>query len=755
MADTFERLSAALAARYKLQRELGQGGMAKVYLAQDLKYQRSVAVKVLHADLAQSVGAARFLQEIQIAARLHHPHILPLYDSDEVEGFLYYVMPYMEGESLRERLSRERQLPVGEAIQIAREVADALSYAHKSGVVHRDIKPANILLESGHAIVADFGIARAVGVASSASFTGPQHVIGTPAYMSPEQTEGSEYLDGRSDIYSLGCVLFEMLVGEPPYNGTTLEAVIARRLTNPIPSPRVFRELVPEAIDAAVKKALARLPADRFVSAAQFAEALATPVTAAIAVGAAQAMVQEASAARSVAVLPFENMSTDPENEYFSDGITDDIIAQLSKISALKVISRTSSMQYKKTTKKIASIAEELGVGAILEGSVRRAGPRARIVVHLVEPKTEKHLWGETFDRQLTDIFEVQSEVAQQITGALSLALSPEEKQRVEKKDTGDAEAYNLYLLGRFHLNKWSGAEVQQAIEHFQEAVAKDPGYAVAYAGLADAYELLSIGFGSKPPVEYLAQAKTMALKALEMDDTLAEAHTSLAYARWLADLDWAGAEREFKRALELKSSYVMAHEWYAEYLAALGRHEEALTAIKRAQQLDPLSVPVNRAVGWVIYYSRRYDQAIEELKKALGMDPDFLGARLVLWWALIAQGKHEEAIADIRQQVERPGLRTMKKLMLAYACAAAGNREEAGGILWEVEAKLAGEDRLALLSAMLFTAMDAKDRAFEQLERAYQIREPGLLFLRVAPWADPLRSDRRYTALLEKLGLG
>jgi len=755
VADAFERLSAALAARYKLQRELGQGGMAKVYLAHDLKYQRSVAVKVLLSELAEAVGAARFLQEIQIAARLHHPHILPLYDSDEAQGFLYYVMPYIEGESLRERLVRERQLPVGDAVQIAREVADALSYAHKSGVVHRDIKPANILLESGHAIVADFGIARAVGVATSGAFTGPRHVIGTPAYMSPEQSEGSEYLDGRSDIYSLGCVLFEMLVGEPPYNGSTLEAVIARRLSNPLPSPRAFRELVPEGIDAAVKKSLARLPADRFVSAAQFAEALATPVTAAIAVGAAQAMVQEASAAKSVAVLPFENMSTDPENEYFSDGITDDIIAQLSKISALKVISRTSSMQYKKTTKKIAAIAEELGVAAILEGSVRRAGPRARIVVHLVDPKTEKHLWGDTFDRQLTDIFEVQSEVAQQITGALSLALSPEEKQRVEKKATADSEAYNLYLLGRYHLNKWSGAEVQKAIEHFQEAVAKDPGYAVAYAGLADAYELLSIGFGSKPPVEYLAQAKTMALKALEMDDTLAEAHTSLAYARWLGDFDWTGAEREFKRALELKSSYVMAHEWYAEYLAALGRHDEALAAIKRAQQLDPLSVPVNRAVGWVVYYSRGYDQAIEELRKALGMDPDFLGARLVLWWALVAQGAYEEAIADIRTQVERPGLRTMKKLMLAYACAAAGNREEAGGILWELEPKLATDDRLALLSALVFTAMDTKDRAFEQLERAYQIREPGLLFLRVAPWADPLRSDRRYTTLLEKLGLG
>jgi eukaryotic-like serine/threonine-protein kinase len=754
VADLFERLSAALAARYKLQRELGQGGMAKVYLAHDLKYQRAVAVKVLLSELTEAVGSTRFLHEIQIAARLHHPHILPLYDSDEAQGFLYYVMPYVEGETLRERLARERQLPVGDALQIAREVADALSYAHKSGVVHRDIKPGNILLESGHAIVADFGIARAVGVATSQPLTGPRHVIGTPTYMSPEQIEGSEYLDGRSDIYSLGCVLFEMLAGEPPFPGNTLESIVARRLTGPIPSARAFRELVPEPIDAALKKALARVPADRFVSAAQFAEALATPVTTGIAVGAAQAMVQEVTSAKSVAVLPFENMSTDPENEYFSDGITDDIIAQLSKISALKVISRTSSMQYKKTTKKITAIAEELGVGAILEGSVRRAGPRARIVVHLVDPRTEKHLWGETFDRQLTDIFEVQSEVAQQITGALSLALSPEEKSRVEKKATADAEAYNLYLLGRFHMNKWSGAEIQKAIEHFEEAIKKDPGYAVAYAGQADAYELLSIGFGSKAPVEYLAQAKAMALKALEMDDSLAEAHTSLAYARWLGDLDWVGAEKEFKRALELKSSYVMAHEWYAEYLAALGRHDEALAAIKKAQQLDPLSVPVNRAVGWVIYFSRSYDQAIEELRKTLGMDPNFLAARLVLWWALLAKGSHDEAIADIRKEVESPGLRTMKKLMLGYACASAGRLEEAGGILWELEAKIEGENRLALLAALLFTAMDDKDRAFEQLERAFQIREPGLVFLRVAPWADPLRSDRRYLSLVERLGL-
>jgi len=602
--------------------------------------------------------------------------------------------------------------------------------------------------------VADFGIARAMGGDSSSTSTG--QLIGTPTYMSPEQVDESKVVDGRTDIYSLGCVLYEMLVGEPPFRGSTLMAIIANRLNTPVPSARKQRELVPEAVDSAVRKAMATLPADRFASATQFAEALSPAATVTIAVAAAQAMAQEPpGSSKSVAVLPFENMSTDPENEYFSDGITDDVIAQLSKVSALKVISRTSSMQYKKTTKKITTIADELGVGAVLEGSVRRAGQRVRIVVHLVDPRTEKHLWGETFDRQLSDIFEVQSEVAQQITGALSVALSPEEKSRVEKKATGDVDAYNMYLLGRFHANKWAEADVMKGIEYFQNAIAKDPAYAVAYAGLADAYELLSIGFSSKPPAEYLALAKTNALKALEMDDSLAEAHTSLAYARWLGDLDWTGAEREFKRALELKSSYVMAHEWYAEFLAAQGRHDEAVAEIRKAQQLDPLAVPVTRAVGWILYFAGRYDESEEELKKALAMNADFLGARLVLWWVYVARKEFDAAIADIRRETEKPGLRTVKKLLLAYACAAAGNREEATGILWEIEPKVAEENRLALLSAMLFTELGEKDRAFAQLQRAYEFREPGMLFLKVAPWAEPLRPDPRYGGLLERLGLG
>jgi tetratricopeptide (TPR) repeat protein len=387
---------------------------------------------------------------------------------------------------------------------------------------------------------------------------------------------------------------------------------------------------------------------------------------------------------------------------------------------------------------------------------VRRAGPRVRIVAHLVDPRTERHLWGETFDRQLSDVFEVQSEVAQQITDALAVALSPEEKQRVEKKATADAEAYNLYLLGRFHVNKWSEAQVQKAIRYFEDAIARDPSYALAYAGLAEAHEVLGIGLSAKPAMQHLQQAKLMARKALEMDDTLAEALTSLAYARWLGDRDWSTAEREFRSALELKASYVPAHVRYAEYLAALGRHDEALEHIKRAQKLDPLSIPVNRAVGWILYFARRYDQAIYELQKALTMDPEFLGAQLVLWWAQVAKGAHQQAISDIKREIERPGSSTVKKLMLGYAYAAAGRQEEARGILWELEPKLVDTDRrLALFSAILFAALDDKDRAFEQLDRAYEADEPGLVFARIAPWLDPLRGDARYVGLLERLGLG
>ena len=391
MPDTPSRLNAALSERYTIDRELGQGGMATVYLAEDVRHGRKVAIKVLRPELATTMGPERFLREIEIAARLNHPHILPLYDSGFADGFLFYVMPYVKGQSLRERLIREKQLPVEEALTIVRQVAAALEHAHVQNLVHRDIKPENILLYEGEAMVADFGIALALSSLPEDRLTESGLAIGTPVYMSPEQATGQRVLDARSDVYSLGTVLYEMLAGEPPYTGATAQAVIFKHVADPVPAVRRLRKAVPASVDQALQKALAKTPADRFPSTAAFAEALDRPASVVL-------------VPPSVAVLPFLNLSADPENEFFADGITEDVIAQLSKIRALKVISRGSVMPFKKREQSLREIGARLEAGTLLDGSVRRAGDRVRIVAQLIDADTDHSLWGETYDRRLTDI---------------------------------------------------------------------------------------------------------------------------------------------------------------------------------------------------------------------------------------------------------------------------------------------------------------------------------------------------------------
>jgi eukaryotic-like serine/threonine-protein kinase len=413
--DPLAPLRAALADRYTIGRELGRGGTGIVLLAQDQKHHRQVAIKVLKPELAAALGRERFLREIATAAGLNHPHILPLHDSGEADGFLYYVIPYVEGESLRDRLDRERQLVLEDALQIAREVADALSYAHSHNVLHRDIKPDNILLSAGHALVTDFGIARAI-TAGGGQLTEVGTLVGTPAYMSPEQIDGSQYIDGRADIYSLGCVLFEMLVGEPPFRGSTLTAVIANRLTSPAPSPREFRERVPEVVDAVVRKAMASLPADRFSNAAQFAEALGTPRSA----EPAPAAVPD----RSIAVLPFRNQSSDPESEYFSDGIAEEIINALTQLPGLQVAARTSSFAFKGKNADIAEVGAKLKVATVLDGSVRKAGNRVRITAQLVNVTDGYHLWSERYDSELDDVFAIQDHIARAIAQRFEVMLA-------------------------------------------------------------------------------------------------------------------------------------------------------------------------------------------------------------------------------------------------------------------------------------------------------------------------------------------
>jgi serine/threonine-protein kinase len=415
--DLLARLQTVLADRYTVDRELGRGGMAIVFLAQDQKHHRKVAIKVLKPELAAALGRERFLREIETAAGLSHPHILPLHDSGEVDGFLYYVIPYVEGESLRERLDRERQLPLDDALQIAREVADALGYAHRHNILHRDIKPGNILLSGGHALVTDFGIARAITATGGGQLTEVGALVGTPAYMSPEQVDGSPYIDGRADIYSLGCVLFEMLVGERPFKGSSLTAVIANRLSSPAPSPRVFRQLVPEAVDASVRKAMAELPADRFATAAQFADALGTATRPS---GPALVAVPD----RSIAVLPFKNQSSDPESEYFSDGIAEEIINALAQLPGLHVAARTSSFAFKGKGADVAEVGAKLKVATVLDGSVRKAGNRVRITAQLVNVSDGYHLWSERYDSELDDVFAIQDHIARAISQRFEVMLA-------------------------------------------------------------------------------------------------------------------------------------------------------------------------------------------------------------------------------------------------------------------------------------------------------------------------------------------
>src|SRR5438309_816747 len=541
LADLLARLQAALADRYTIERELGRGGMATVYLAQDRKHHRQVAIKVLKPELAAALGPERFLREIDTAARLNHPHILPLHDSGEAEGFLFYVMPYVEGESLRDRLSREKQLPLGNALQIAREVADALSYAHSHDVVHRDIKPENILLEAGHAVVSDFGIARAITAAAGGNLTETGIALGTPGYMSPEQGAASARVDERSDIYSLGCVLYEMLAGEPPFTGPSAESIVRQHLAAPPPRVSAMRAAVPPAIEQAIVRALAKTPADRFATAAEFVEALAAPSqrvrvtgrrTSRLAAGAGLAATLLAAAGlfvlsrphgtpalagrtgQSIAVLPFVNVSGAPQEEYLSDGISEELINALSKLPQLQVVARPSSFAFKGKNEDMRQIGQALQVATVLGGSVRRAANRLRVTAQLTDARNGYNLWSETYDREMGDVFAVEDEISHAIMRALQVHLVSGDSLTLLRRPTRDVEAYELYLKGRYFFNKGGFGPVQQALAYFQQALAHDPNYALAYAGLADAYQRLTASTYLRPR-ESMPKARAAVLKAL------------------------------------------------------------------------------------------------------------------------------------------------------------------------------------------------------------------------------------------------
>ena len=584
MALPLERLRGALSQTYNIDRELGRGGMATVYLAQDVKHERPVALKVLHPELAASLGTDRFLREIKTAARLNHPHILPLHDSGECDGFLYYVMPYVEGESLRERLDREHQLPVEEAVHHARSIAAALDYAHRQNIVHRDIKPENVMLYEGEAMVMDFGIAKAVSVAGHDTLTQTGMMVGTPAYVSPEQAAGEPNIDGKSDQYSLGCVLYEMLSGERAFTGPTAQAVMAKRFTESPKSLRSLRGSVPESVERAVTKAMSADASARYKTAAMFAQALAsgslsTPTDT------ATLPQQTVSAAKSVAVLPFVNASADPENEYFADGMAEEIINALSKVQTLRVASRIVSFALKGKNEDLGDVGRKLHVSTVLDGTVRRMGNRVRITAQLVNVADGYQLWSERYDREMEDIFAIQDDISQAIVKALKVILSEDEKKAIEKPRTVNLQAYEFYLRGRQFFHQLRRKSLEYARQMFNRAIEIDPDYALAYAGVADCCSLLYTYFDARE--SNLRQADAASQKALELEPDLAEAHVARAIANSLNN-QHAEAEEHFERAIRLDPKLYEAAYFYGRALKSQGRFTEAVKQFERATIIRP-----------------------------------------------------------------------------------------------------------------------------------------------------------------------
>ena len=736
----------ALADRYTVERALGSGGMATVYLAEERKHRRKVAIKVLRAELTQSVDAARFTREIGIVARLSHPHIVPLIDSGESEGVLYFVSAYVSGGSLRERLERDGRLSITEALRITREIGAALDYAHRNDFVHRDVKPENILFADGLAVLTDFGVATACcDTPGSEALTAGGLTVGTPAYMSPEQAGGEPNIGTRSDVYSLACVLFEMLAGRPPFRGVSARATMIQHLTATPPPLHAFRPETAAPVEAAIARALAKNPEDRFATIADFLAALGSdePPRQRIA----------SSATRAIAVLPFVNASPDPANEYLSDGITDELIDALAKVSGLRVASRTSVFALKGRAQDVRAIGALLGVSVVLEGTVRKSADRLRITAQLSSASDGRLLWSQRYDRKLDDVFVIQDEIAQTIVSTLRATYFADLAQPERKRHTDNIVAYGLYLKGRFEWNKRTSEGVAEGIKYFEQAIAEDPGYALAYTGLSDSYAL-QLDYRSVPVAEGFQRAKEYALKALEIDETVAEAHASLAWTLFIYDWDWKAAEREFRRAIELNPHYASAHQWCAFLLASQGKCEEGLVAAHTALELDPASVSMRRSLGWLYYYARRYDQARDHLARAVEMNPLAEESYRVLGFVLAAQGNLVEAERVLREGTSLPGSGTYATSALGYVLALAGQRAEAEELLAEL-------GRIATngyVSPVAFTTINIGLRDFDAVmkwaEAAYEERRGWLVYLTVNPLLDPLRGDPRFEALVRKMRL-
>lgn len=786
---------ATFAGRYQIIEELGKGGMGKVYRVLDKKLNEEVALKLIKPEIASDKKTLeRFSAELKVARKIVHKNVSRMYHLAEEEGTHYITMEYVPGEDLKSFIRRSGQLAIGTTLRIAKHLCDGLIEAHKLEIVHRDLKPSNIMIDKeGNVRIMDFGIARSL---KAKGITDTGVMIGTPEYMSPEQVEGKE-ADHRSDIYSFGVILYEMVTGRVPFKGDTPFSIGVKHKSEIPKDPKEMNAQVPEDLSHLILKCLEKDKEKRDQSTGEIRSELKRieqripitdqvipkkkPITSkeltvtfrlkklfvpvsifgafvAIMVIIWQILPKNKPAFTptgelSIAVLPFEDLSPQKDQEYLCDGMTDEIIAKLSRLRGWKVMNRSSVMRYKRTEKDIKEIGRDLDVATILLGSVRKDEDDIRVTTQFVNVEDRFQIWSDTYNQKIERIFDIQSDIAEKIINALNAKLSPEEGERIQKKPTENVDAHRFYLQGRWFWDKRTEKDLKKAIEYFEKALEKDPHYAKAYAGLADSYAVLPF-FSPISTKEAYKKVKETALKSLELDNSLAEAYTSLASVKDQIEYDWEGAERKYMKAIELNPSYATAHHWYAIDLIARGLFKEALVEIKLAQELDPLSFIINDYVGDILYWSQQYDQAIEQYQNTLALYPLNAEVHKDLGMAYLEIGESEGAIKELQQAIAITEGFPDYKARLGYAYAVLGKRNEAKKEVNELIELLKQKHVSPYLLGAIYSALDEKDTALQWLEKAYEERDVHIIFIKVDPMFENIRLTSRFKDLLKKMNL-